>query len=158
MACSPPTEPICAAWRSPLSPRATPACRSPPRPCSPRWLGKRVSGARRSHLSADSAPSGTISVPLRSAAGGGRPAGRGSPDPPAADGGRRPSQVSFRRVFLRLRSVRPASCLPPVCSAAVVECAGVLAELHPAAFATRLIPRLKEEVFSGGEELLDTNR
>uniref|UniRef100_A0A3B3DD02 MMS19 nucleotide excision repair protein n=1 Tax=Oryzias melastigma TaxID=30732 RepID=A0A3B3DD02_ORYME len=37
-------------------------------------------------------------------------------------------------------------------SAAVVECAGVLAELHPAAFATRLIPRLKEEVFSDASQ------
>uniref|UniRef100_A0A3P9KGM1 MMS19 nucleotide excision repair protein n=1 Tax=Oryzias latipes TaxID=8090 RepID=A0A3P9KGM1_ORYLA len=37
-------------------------------------------------------------------------------------------------------------------SVAVVECAGVLAELHPAAFVTRLIPRLKEEMFSDGRE------
>ncbi|XP_068438779.1 MMS19 nucleotide excision repair protein homolog [Clinocottus analis] len=33
-------------------------------------------------------------------------------------------------------------------SLAVVECAGALAELHPAAFITKLIPRLKEEMFS----------
>ncbi|XP_008301259.1 MMS19 nucleotide excision repair protein homolog [Stegastes partitus] len=33
-------------------------------------------------------------------------------------------------------------------SAAVVECAGALAELHPAAFITKLIPRLKKEMFS----------
>ncbi|XP_070782801.1 MMS19 nucleotide excision repair protein homolog [Enoplosus armatus] len=33
-------------------------------------------------------------------------------------------------------------------SLAVVECAGALAELHPAAFITKLIPRLKEEIFS----------
>uniref|UniRef100_A0A8C3AZ69 MMS19 nucleotide excision repair protein n=1 Tax=Cyclopterus lumpus TaxID=8103 RepID=A0A8C3AZ69_CYCLU len=31
---------------------------------------------------------------------------------------------------------------------AVVECAGALAELHPAAFITKLIPRLKKEMFS----------
>uniref|UniRef100_A0AAQ6INR1 MMS19 nucleotide excision repair protein n=1 Tax=Anabas testudineus TaxID=64144 RepID=A0AAQ6INR1_ANATE len=34
-------------------------------------------------------------------------------------------------------------------SLAVVECAGTLAELHPAAFTTKLIPRLKKEMFSG---------
>lgn len=34
-------------------------------------------------------------------------------------------------------------------SLAVVECAGALAELHPAAFITKLIPRLKKELFSG---------
>ncbi|XP_029953544.1 MMS19 nucleotide excision repair protein homolog [Salarias fasciatus] len=33
-------------------------------------------------------------------------------------------------------------------SLAVVESAGALAELHPAAFASKLIPRLKEEMFS----------
>uniref|UniRef100_A0A671TTS5 MMS19 nucleotide excision repair protein n=1 Tax=Sparus aurata TaxID=8175 RepID=A0A671TTS5_SPAAU len=33
-------------------------------------------------------------------------------------------------------------------SLAVVECAGALAELHPAAFITKLIPRLKKEMFS----------
>ncbi|XP_069575460.1 MMS19 nucleotide excision repair protein homolog [Brachyistius frenatus] len=33
-------------------------------------------------------------------------------------------------------------------SLAVVECAGALAELHPAAFITKLIPRLKKEIFS----------
>ncbi|XP_070846034.1 MMS19 nucleotide excision repair protein homolog isoform X1 [Chaetodon trifascialis] len=33
-------------------------------------------------------------------------------------------------------------------SLAVVECAGALAELHPAAFITKLIPRLKAEVFA----------
>ncbi|XP_026207027.1 MMS19 nucleotide excision repair protein homolog [Anabas testudineus] len=33
-------------------------------------------------------------------------------------------------------------------SLAVVECAGTLAELHPAAFTTKLIPRLKKEMFS----------
>ncbi|XP_041819393.1 MMS19 nucleotide excision repair protein homolog isoform X2 [Chelmon rostratus] len=33
-------------------------------------------------------------------------------------------------------------------SLAVAECAGALAELHPAAFITKLIPRLKEEMFS----------
>ncbi|XP_044035468.1 MMS19 nucleotide excision repair protein homolog isoform X1 [Siniperca chuatsi] len=33
-------------------------------------------------------------------------------------------------------------------SLAVVECVGALAELHPAAFITKLIPRLKEEMFS----------
>ncbi|XP_023117868.2 MMS19 nucleotide excision repair protein homolog isoform X1 [Amphiprion ocellaris] len=32
-------------------------------------------------------------------------------------------------------------------SAAVVECAGALAELHPAAFIAKLIPRLKHEMF-----------
>ncbi|XP_041829818.1 MMS19 nucleotide excision repair protein homolog isoform X2 [Melanotaenia boesemani] len=32
-------------------------------------------------------------------------------------------------------------------SLAVVECAGALAELHPAAFITKLIPRLKQEMF-----------
>uniref|UniRef100_A0AAQ6IGW3 MMS19 nucleotide excision repair protein n=1 Tax=Anabas testudineus TaxID=64144 RepID=A0AAQ6IGW3_ANATE len=36
-------------------------------------------------------------------------------------------------------------------SLAVVECAGTLAELHPAAFTTKLIPRLKKEMFSASE-------
>uniref|UniRef100_A0A8C6P3Q5 MMS19 nucleotide excision repair protein n=1 Tax=Nothobranchius furzeri TaxID=105023 RepID=A0A8C6P3Q5_NOTFU len=36
-------------------------------------------------------------------------------------------------------------------SSAVVECAGALAELHPAALITKLIPKLKEEMFSGEE-------
>lgn len=34
-------------------------------------------------------------------------------------------------------------------SVAVVECAGALAERHPAAFITKLIPTLKKEMFSG---------
>nr|XP_020471545.1 MMS19 nucleotide excision repair protein homolog [Monopterus albus]XP_020471546.1 MMS19 nucleotide excision repair protein homolog [Monopterus albus] len=42
-------------------------------------------------------------------------------------------------------------------SLAVVECAGTLAELHPAAFITKLIPRLKKEMFSGPIEQ-DSNR
>ncbi|KAM7382049.1 hypothetical protein PAMA_012757 [Pampus argenteus] len=33
-------------------------------------------------------------------------------------------------------------------SLAVVECAGALAELHPTAFITKVIPKLKEEIFS----------
>ncbi|KAM9716751.1 MMS19 nucleotide excision repair protein homolog isoform 1-T1 [Menidia menidia] len=33
-------------------------------------------------------------------------------------------------------------------SVAVVECAGALAQLHPTAFITKLIPRLKQEMFS----------
>nr|XP_046233363.1 MMS19 nucleotide excision repair protein homolog [Scatophagus argus] len=33
-------------------------------------------------------------------------------------------------------------------SLAVVECVGALAELHPAAFITKMIPRLKQEMFS----------
>lgn len=158
MARSPPTEQICAAWRSLLSQRATAACRSPPRLCWPRWLSKRVRGERRSYLPADLSTSGRSSVPLRSAAGVGRPAGGGSSDPPAADGGRRQSQVSVSRLFLW----PPAACSPLhvcllSCSVAVVECAGVLAELHPAAFVTRLIPRLKEEMFSGEKLLRRTN-
>ncbi|XP_037837905.1 MMS19 nucleotide excision repair protein homolog isoform X2 [Kryptolebias marmoratus] len=36
-------------------------------------------------------------------------------------------------------------------SSAVVDCAGALAEQHPAAFITKLIPRLKEELFSDTE-------
>uniref|UniRef100_A0A671LVL6 MMS19 nucleotide excision repair protein n=1 Tax=Sinocyclocheilus anshuiensis TaxID=1608454 RepID=A0A671LVL6_9TELE len=35
-------------------------------------------------------------------------------------------------------------------SLAVVECSGSLAHLHPKAFISRLIPRLKEEILSGG--------
>ena len=34
-------------------------------------------------------------------------------------------------------------------SVAVVDCAGALAELHPAAFISNFIPRLKAEMFSG---------
>ncbi|KAF3704674.1 MMS19 nucleotide excision repair protein -like protein MMS19-like protein [Channa argus] len=43
-------------------------------------------------------------------------------------------------------------------SCAVVECAGALAELHPAAFITKLIPRLKRELFSEPIEEGDENR
>uniref|UniRef100_A0A8D0AVG7 MMS19 nucleotide excision repair protein n=1 Tax=Sander lucioperca TaxID=283035 RepID=A0A8D0AVG7_SANLU len=46
--------------------------------------------------------------------------------------------VSFKIVFV----------LFSACSLAVVECAGALAALHPAAFITKLIPRLKTEMFS----------
>ncbi|XP_037547510.1 MMS19 nucleotide excision repair protein homolog [Nematolebias whitei] len=38
-------------------------------------------------------------------------------------------------------------------SSAVLECAGALAEQHPLAFTTKLIPRLKEEMFSEASEL-----
>uniref|UniRef100_A0A8C8FY82 MMS19 nucleotide excision repair protein n=1 Tax=Oncorhynchus tshawytscha TaxID=74940 RepID=A0A8C8FY82_ONCTS len=38
----------------------------------------------------------------------------------------------------------------PKVSLAVVECAGSLARLHPAAFISKMVPRLKEEIFSGG--------
>uniref|UniRef100_A0A8C7WFS3 MMS19 nucleotide excision repair protein n=1 Tax=Oncorhynchus mykiss TaxID=8022 RepID=A0A8C7WFS3_ONCMY len=38
----------------------------------------------------------------------------------------------------------------PKVSLAVVECAGALARLHPAAFISKMVPRLKEEIFSGG--------
>uniref|UniRef100_A0AAQ6IRF2 MMS19 nucleotide excision repair protein n=1 Tax=Anabas testudineus TaxID=64144 RepID=A0AAQ6IRF2_ANATE len=41
-------------------------------------------------------------------------------------------------------------------SLAVVECAGTLAELHPAAFTTKLIPRLKKEMFSGKESTISS--
>jgi len=34
-------------------------------------------------------------------------------------------------------------------SLAVVECSGSLAHLHPKAFISRMIPRLKEEILSG---------
>lgn len=34
-------------------------------------------------------------------------------------------------------------------SLAVVDCAGALAKLHPGAFITKLIPRLKKEIFTG---------
>ncbi|XP_042623031.1 MMS19 nucleotide excision repair protein homolog [Cyprinus carpio] len=37
----------------------------------------------------------------------------------------------------------------PKLSSAVVECSGSLAHLHPKAFISRLIPRLKEEILSG---------
>ncbi|XP_072230115.1 MMS19 nucleotide excision repair protein homolog isoform X2 [Leuresthes tenuis] len=37
-------------------------------------------------------------------------------------------------------------------SVAVVECAGALAQLHPAAFIAKLIPRLKQEMFSDHRE------
>uniref|UniRef100_A0A8C7H0S5 MMS19 nucleotide excision repair protein n=1 Tax=Oncorhynchus kisutch TaxID=8019 RepID=A0A8C7H0S5_ONCKI len=36
----------------------------------------------------------------------------------------------------------------PKVSLAVVECAGALARLHPAAFISKMVPRLKEEIFS----------
>ncbi|XP_029540459.1 MMS19 nucleotide excision repair protein homolog isoform X3 [Oncorhynchus nerka] len=36
----------------------------------------------------------------------------------------------------------------PKVSLAVVECAGSLARLHPAAFISKMVPRLKEEIFS----------
>uniref|UniRef100_A0A7N9AVK7 MMS19 nucleotide excision repair protein n=1 Tax=Mastacembelus armatus TaxID=205130 RepID=A0A7N9AVK7_9TELE len=39
-------------------------------------------------------------------------------------------------------------CRVSACSLAVVECAGALAQLYPAAFITKLIPRLKKEMFS----------
>lgn len=34
-------------------------------------------------------------------------------------------------------------------SLAVVECVGALAELYPATFIAKLIPKLKTEIFSG---------
>ncbi|CAN9508908.1 unnamed protein product [Ophioblennius macclurei] len=43
-------------------------------------------------------------------------------------------------------------------SLAVVESAGALAELHPTAFINKLIPRLKEEVFSEPAEKDDNNK
>ncbi|XP_015819117.2 MMS19 nucleotide excision repair protein homolog isoform X3 [Nothobranchius furzeri] len=42
-------------------------------------------------------------------------------------------------------------------SSAVVECAGALAELHPAALITKLIPKLKEEMFSDPRENSEMN-
>uniref|UniRef100_A0AAQ6IGA8 MMS19 nucleotide excision repair protein n=1 Tax=Anabas testudineus TaxID=64144 RepID=A0AAQ6IGA8_ANATE len=48
----------------------------------------------------------------------------------------------------RTQNHKISVCICPVsaCSLAVVECAGTLAELHPAAFTTKLIPRLKKEI------------
>uniref|UniRef100_A0A674AQH5 MMS19 nucleotide excision repair protein n=1 Tax=Salmo trutta TaxID=8032 RepID=A0A674AQH5_SALTR len=42
------------------------------------------------------------------------------------------------------------SASPCLSSLAVVECAGALACLHPLAFISKMVPRLKEEIFSGG--------
>lgn len=40
-------------------------------------------------------------------------------------------------------------CLVSASSLAVVECAGALAQLHPALVITKLIPKLKKEMFTG---------
>lgn len=51
--------------------------------------------------------------------------------------------------FLSLFDKHESCVFVSASSLAVAECAGALAELHPAAFITKLIPRLKEEMFSG---------
>lgn len=45
--------------------------------------------------------------------------------------------------------INPVYVSCPASSLAVVECVGALAELHPAAFIAKLIPKLKKEMFTG---------
>lgn len=42
--------------------------------------------------------------------------------------------------------------VPSRLSSAAADCAGSLARLHPAAFASRMVPRLKDEIFAGSRE------
>lgn len=63
-----------------------------------------------------------------------------------------PTLFSFCKSSLCDGSVRIS-----VVSVAVVECVRALAERHPAAFITKFIPTLKEELFSG-EQICNTDR
>lgn len=93
---------------------------------------------------------------LRFAAGLRHPAGGGSPDQAAAGGGGRRRQVCLAgRRRLREGTVHPAPPCRSPNSLAVLACVGALAELHPDTFISKLIPRLKTEIFSGRKRKKD---
>lgn len=154
-----------------------PFCRSQPPQCLHYWHNRKVRWrGRRRVMATNSVQHHHLQmcvVCLRSAVGLWYRAGSGSPDQPTADGGRgRQSQVglcltsalwsactnicplvydNWQTEFLAFSffSWVVSLCLCSSSSLAVVECVGALAKLHPTAFITKLIPRLKAEIFSG---------